>query len=82
MEVLCYTEVDNQNTDCSNTRRSTAIKWCMVIKHSGSQAKKLEEKILAVAYGYRGGKEKKNGENPEKWVHFLSTLTWKGIALI
>lgn len=38
----------------------------MVIKHSGSQAKKLEEKILAVAYGYRGGKENKNGENPEK----------------
>lgn len=54
----------------------------MVIKHSGSQAKKLEEKILAVAYGYRGGKENKNGENPEKGVHLLSTLTWKGTALI
>lgn len=46
--------------------RSTAIKWCKVIKHSRSQGKKLEEEILAVAYGYRGEKENKNGENPEK----------------
>lgn len=66
VEVLCYTEMDNQNTDCTNTRRSTAINWCKVIKHSRSQGKKLEEEILAVAYGYRGEKENKNGENPEK----------------
>lgn len=59
--------MDNQDTDFSNTRRNTAIKWwCKVIKHSGSQGKKLGEKILAVAYGYRRKKENKNGENTEK----------------